>query len=165
MGDINFIDNLKNNILYPQDSTIALLSGLSIALFANFRWTLPKKIDILNIEYSNYTMYNKDITSSLVLKQNTFSVSGIRQLDKINTYTVNIVTNTLLLKLIRSYSSNGGLFTCITPIGLIANLAIKNLNVSFDNGTTPTFNFEFQQLNVNAVEESKSMSLRAAVCL
>lgn len=164
MADINFVENLKSNILYPQDSAIALLSGLAVGAFANFKWLLPKSIDIVNIEYSNYTMYNKDVTNSLVIKQNAFSVSGVREIDEINRFTTNIVTNTLLLKLIRSYASSGGLFTCITPVGLVANLALKNLNITF-NGTTPIFNFTFQQLNVNDVVGKQSMSTRDAICL
>lgn len=165
MVEDNIVNSLINNVLYPQDSVLALATGIAATALSGFKWKLPNKIDIIKCEYSQFTVYNKQISNSVLIKQNTISISGTRQLDEINRFTTNIITNTLLIKLLRNYIKQGGLFMLVTGVGVIENLSVQDFNVSYDNTPQPWFNFTFIQQNIDEYLKTSSKSIRNTICI
>lgn len=161
----NIVDSLTNNVLYPQDTLLSAALGLSLVTFSGFKWFMPSKIDIIKCEYSPYTVYNQQISNSTLIKQNTVSITGTRQFDELNTFTTNIISNTLLLKLLRSYIKEGGMFMLVTSVGIIQNLSVTELSVSNENGPQAMFTFNFIQQNVDEYLKSNTKALRNTICL
>lgn len=160
---MGIIDNLVSNVLYPQDSAKAISVGLVVSMLGNFRYSLPE-INILNYEFSKYTYMQEEVINGYVKTQGSIKISAYRELDNgLNTYMLNIVSNELIIKLFEAYTNQGGLFSLITPVGIISNLILEKLDISFSNAN-PTFNFTFKKINVSSASANK-MSNRATLCL
>lgn len=163
------INSIVTQPLYFQDSGLAALSGLFATAFAGFKWILPDQLQLANYEYSNYTYFMEEVVNGMVEKQSTITVRAARELSFINTYTLNIVTNNLLIKKFKEYTKSGGLFVLITPIGIINNLALEDLSVTFNsNNPNPIFVFKFRKLIINSVNSAgveSDLSPRASFCI
>lgn len=160
---MDILNNLVSNVLYPQDSAKAISVGLVVSLLANFRYSLPE-INLLNYEFSKYTYIQEEIINGYIRSQGSIKISAYRELDNtLNTYTLNIVSNELIIKLFDSYTKEGGLFSMITPVGIISNLILEKLDISFQNAN-PIFNFTFKKINVSSASSNKK-SARASLCL
>lgn len=152
-GDL--LSSILKNAIYPQDSLKSAAVGLTSVVLGNFKWEIPQSIQILNNQLSSYTIYNEEFTNSIVKRQNAIQITCRREMDGVlNTYTTNMISSTLILKMFKDYTSNGGLFLMITPVGIIRNLAIQNLSITFEKAN-PIYNFSFIQLNVNSNNISK----------
>lgn len=161
------IDAIITQPLYFQDTAKAAVTGLLITAFAGFKWQVPRELNLATFEYSNYTYYNEEIADCVVEKQNTITVTAMRELSFLNNYTTNIVTNNVMVKTIKKYAKSGGLFVLITPAGIIKDLALENLSVSF-SGTNPNplFVFKFRKLVISAVgTQGIVVSDRASFCI
>lgn len=163
----NMVGSILTQPLWFQDSALAALRGLFATAFAGFKWEVPRELNLINFNYSNYTYYNEEISSGIVEAQSTITVTAIRELSFINTYTTNIVTNNFMVTTLKDYAKNGGLFLLITPTGFVKNLALENLSVSF-NGTNPNpiFTFKFRKLIVSKIgTKGMEMDERAKGCI
>lgn len=165
----NAINSIVTQPLYFQDSGLAALQGLFATAFAGFKWFLPDQLQLANYEYSNYTYFMEEVVNGMVEKQSTITVKATRELSFINTYTLNIVTNNILIKKFKEYTKSGGLFILITPIGIIDNLALEDLSVTFNtNNPNPIFVFKFRKLIINSLNSAgfeTDLSPRASFCL
>lgn len=160
---MDILNNLISNALYPQDSAKAISVGLAVTILGNFRYTLPE-LNLLNYEFSKYTYMQEEVINGYVKTQGSIKISAYRELDNgLNTYALNVVSNELIIKLFESYTNQGGLFSLITPVGIIANLILEKLDISFQNAN-PIFNFTFKKLNVSSGSANK-MSNRATLCI
>lgn len=163
----NAINSIVTQPLYFQDSGLAALQGLFATAFAGFKWQLPRELNLINFDYSTYTYYNEEISNCIVEKQNSITVTAMRELSLINTYTLNIVTNNVMVKSLKDYSKKGGLFVLITPSGIIKNLALENLSIQFlNNNPNPIFVFKFRKLVISQTGiYGTIMSDRSSFCL
>lgn len=160
---MSIVENLVSNVLYPQDSIKALSVGLVVSMLGNFRYSLPE-INILNYEFSKYTYMQDEVINGYVKTQGSIKISAYRELDNgLNTYILNIVSNELIIKLFEKYTNEGGLFSLITPVGIISNLILEKLDISFSN-PNPRFNFTFKKINVSPSSANKK-NTRASLCL
>lgn len=157
------LSRVISQALYPEDSLLAVSTGLAVSVLTGFEWFLPNA-QLLNLQYSTFTYYKNEVASGCVKKQNSVSISAIKKIDDLSTYIPSIALNTLFIKTIKSYASAGGLFSMVTPVGIISHLALQTLDLSFE-GTTPRFNFEFIQLNVSDTLQKSKLGIREALCL
>lgn len=161
------ISSIVTQPLWFQSSADAAAAGLFATAFAGFKWELPKELNLISLEYSTYTYYQEKIANSIVENQNVITVTAIRELSFINTYTTNIITNNLMVNQFKKYAKNGGLFVLITPAGIINNLALENLSVQFyQKNPNPVFIFTFRKLVVSQVGTfGTKLANRASFCI
>lgn len=168
-GAAGFLQSVLTQPLYFQDNALALMSGLIISVLGGFKWFLPDQLQLANYEYSNYTYFMEEVVNGMVEKQSTITVRATRELSFINTYTLNAVTNNMLIKKFKEYTKSGGLFILITPIGIIDNLALEDLSVTFNaSNPNPIFVFKFRKLIINSLNSAgfeTDLSPRAAFCI
>lgn len=163
----NAFSSMVTQPLWFQSSAHAAAVGLFATAFAGFKWELPRELNLINFEYSTYTYYQERIANSIIENQNVITVTAIRELSFINTYTTNIVTNNLMINQFKKYAKNGGLFVLITPSGIINNLALENLSVQFyQKNPNPVFVFTFRKLVVSQVGTfGTKVDTRASFCI
>lgn len=168
-GAAGFLQSVLTQPLYFQSSAEALMAGLAISVLGGFKWFLPDQLQLASFEYSNYTYYMEEVVNGMVEKQSTITVRAIRELSFINTYTLNAVTNNMLIKKFKEYTKSGGLFILITPIGIIDNLALEDLSVTFNSDNpNPIFVFKFRKLIINTLNSAgveTDMSARSTFCI
>lgn len=166
----NLLESVVQNPLYVQDPLKATLVGLTINIFSNMKFFLPNKLELLKLETTNYHIFQDEISNGIVKRQPSIEISAIRELNPIQTLALNTVTNTFIQRALKDYSTNGGLFTLITTVGLIDNLLLTDLSVTYDsNGTNPNpvFRFVFKRMSVsdNLTNNLVSKSIRNSICI
>lgn len=163
----DFLQNIVQQPLYFVDSGKAAARGLFISVLAGFKWFLPKELSIINFDYSTYTYYGEEISNSIVEKQSSITLEAQRECSFINTYATNIITNNMMINALKEYSKDGGLFMLLTPIGIIKDLALENVYITFRQGNPqPIFNFKFRKLIISSTSIYKlDLQPRYKFCL
>lgn len=160
-----FIAKYMDGALVAQ-STKAVALGLTAASLACFKILPIRNLELINVEYSIFNLMQDEIINNYVLKNKRVDIEMVRNMDTTtNTFSLNVISNTMLIKLLEQYVKNGGLFSLVTPIGIISNLALERLSASMEKAN-PIFSFSFIQISNNSgFTKNGKTSARNILCL
>lgn len=160
-----YIAKYMDGVLVAQ-SVKALALGLTAATLACLKILPIRNLELINMEYSSFNMMQDEIINNYVMKNKRVDIEMIRVMDTTtNTFSLNVISNTMLIKLLEQYVKSGGMFSLVTPAGIISNLALERLNLTFEKAN-PIFSFSFIQINNNAgFSKGGKTSARNVLCL
>lgn len=144
----------RDNALIMSDIRLLIskLAGVGIGIpfpIVGFSFETPSNVDFLNYSYSEYPMLNKEVVTNSFLRQSgSVTIKATRPITRGNNVLVNYITNTMLIKLIKNYCDNGGLWALNTMWGYVNNLALEKLSGTEVSGVGGIgFEFQFKRIN------------------
>lgn len=157
----------KDMAIWLQNSLTAFKFNANVSIplpLVGFTYEVPSQLELLRYSYSQSPYLNKmQVSTSYIKETTTIVVRAKKVITNINTIPVNITTNMALVKALELYCDNGGLFTMLTPYGILTNMALVNLRTFEPTTQNEAYgiNFEFEFMKINVSRRSGNILSKA----